>query len=121
MLPGDKMVVIVMHKMLALVMIGNDPGCIRLVLAAFLIGDAIEQEVLIIFIMTYCCVFSEFLCLGVEFDLCYFNLCVLFCILSCIMHLDNHIMRAFGPNNLDNIFMSLIKKNEQRKSYEVLE
>ena len=46
MLPADKMAVIVMHKMMALLMVGNEAGCVRLVQAALQIGAAIEQEVL---------------------------------------------------------------------------
>lgn len=45
MLPADKMAVIVMHKMMSLLMVGNDAGCVRLVQAALQIGTAIEQEV----------------------------------------------------------------------------
>lgn len=44
-LPADKMAVIVMHKMMGLLMIGQDDGCVRVVHAAVHIGDAIEQEV----------------------------------------------------------------------------
>ncbi|XP_021750285.1 DNA-directed RNA polymerase 3B, chloroplastic-like isoform X2 [Chenopodium quinoa] len=45
MLPADKMAVIVMHKMMALLMVGNEAGCVRLVQAALQIGLAIEQEI----------------------------------------------------------------------------
>ncbi|KAL2936435.1 DNA-directed RNA polymerase 3 chloroplastic [Bienertia sinuspersici] len=45
MLPADKMAVIVMHKMMALLMVGNEAGCVRLVQAALQIGAAIEQEI----------------------------------------------------------------------------
>ncbi|XP_074280847.1 DNA-directed RNA polymerase 3B, chloroplastic [Silene latifolia] len=45
MLPADKMAVIVMHKMMALMMVGNETGCVRLVQAALQIGSAIEQEI----------------------------------------------------------------------------
>lgn len=44
-LPADKMALIVMHKMMGLVMVGHDDGCVRLVQAAVQIGVAIEQEV----------------------------------------------------------------------------
>ncbi|KAL5980483.1 hypothetical protein ACLOJK_028391, partial [Asimina triloba] len=44
-LPADKMAVIVMHKMLGLLMSGQDDGCVRVVLAAMYIGEAIEQEI----------------------------------------------------------------------------
>ncbi|KAK9697452.1 hypothetical protein RND81_08G038400 [Saponaria officinalis] len=44
-LPADKMAVIVMHKMMALMMVGNEAGCVRLVQAALQIGSAIEQEI----------------------------------------------------------------------------
>lgn len=44
-LPADKMAVIVMHKMMGLLMVGQEDGCIRLVQAAIRIGEAIEQEV----------------------------------------------------------------------------
>ncbi|KAJ8767841.1 hypothetical protein K2173_020781 [Erythroxylum novogranatense] len=44
-LPADKMAVIVMHKMMALVMVGHDDGCIQVVQAAVQIGMAIEHEV----------------------------------------------------------------------------
>ncbi|XP_064948513.1 DNA-directed RNA polymerase 3B, chloroplastic-like isoform X2 [Musa acuminata AAA Group] len=43
-LPADKMAVIVMHKMMGLLMVGQEDGCIRLVQAAIRIGEAIEQE-----------------------------------------------------------------------------
>ncbi|THU63720.1 hypothetical protein C4D60_Mb01t18810 [Musa balbisiana] len=43
-LPADKMAVIVMHKMMGLLMVGQEEGCIRLVQAAIRIGEAIEQE-----------------------------------------------------------------------------
>lgn len=45
MLPADKMAVIVMHKMMALLMVGDEAGCVRLVQAALQIGSAIEQEI----------------------------------------------------------------------------
>ncbi|CAN6450752.1 unnamed protein product [Victoria cruziana] len=44
-LPADMMAVIVMHKMMVLLMNGQDDGCVRLVHAACHIGEAIEQEV----------------------------------------------------------------------------
>lgn len=44
-LPADKMAVIVMHKMMGLVMMGHEEGCVRVVQAAVQIGMAIEQEV----------------------------------------------------------------------------
>lgn len=44
-LPADKMAVIVMHKMMALVMSGHEDGCIQVVQAAVSIGIAIEHEV----------------------------------------------------------------------------
>ncbi|XP_050227015.1 DNA-directed RNA polymerase 2B, chloroplastic/mitochondrial [Mercurialis annua] len=44
-LPADMMAVITMHKLVALVMTGGEHGCARVVTAACLIGDAIEQEV----------------------------------------------------------------------------
>lgn len=44
-LPADKMAVIVMHKMMGLVMAGNEDGCVQVVQAAVHIGMAIEQEV----------------------------------------------------------------------------
>jgi DNA-directed RNA polymerase len=44
-LPADKMAVIVMHKMMGLVMVGHEDGCVRVVQAAVQIGIAIEQEV----------------------------------------------------------------------------
>ncbi|URD75747.1 hypothetical protein MUK42_09414 [Musa troglodytarum] len=43
-LPADKMAVIVMHKMMGLLMVGQEEGCVRLVQAAIRIGEAIEQE-----------------------------------------------------------------------------
>lgn len=45
-LPADKMALIVMHKMMALLMMGHDDGCVRVVQAAVQIGVAIEQEVI---------------------------------------------------------------------------
>ncbi|CAL2275528.1 unnamed protein product [Prunus armeniaca] len=44
-LPADKMALIVMHKMMGLVMVGNQDGCVQVVQAAVHIGMAIEQEV----------------------------------------------------------------------------
>ncbi|WCJ30146.1 DNA-directed RNA polymerase 3 chloroplastic [Euphorbia peplus] len=44
-LPAEKMAVIVMHKMMGLVMIGHEDGCVPVVQAAVQIGVAIEQEV----------------------------------------------------------------------------
>ncbi|KAM1808968.1 hypothetical protein TB2_025453 [Malus domestica] len=44
-LPPDKMALIVMHKMMGLVMVGNQDGCVQVVQAAVHIGMAIEQEV----------------------------------------------------------------------------
>ncbi|GAB4838125.1 hypothetical protein Ancab_027654 [Ancistrocladus abbreviatus] len=45
MLPADKMAVIVMHKMMGLIMMDNEDGCVRVVQAAVQIGGAVEQEV----------------------------------------------------------------------------
>ncbi|KAF5725888.1 DNA/RNA polymerases superfamily protein isoform 1 [Tripterygium wilfordii] len=44
-LPADKMALIVMHKLMGLVMVGHDNGCVQVVQAAVQIGMAIEQEV----------------------------------------------------------------------------
>ncbi|XP_031285635.1 DNA-directed RNA polymerase 2, chloroplastic/mitochondrial [Pistacia vera] len=44
-LPADKMAVITMHKLMGLLMTGSDHGRARVVQAACMIGDAIEQEV----------------------------------------------------------------------------
>ncbi|CAI0394305.1 unnamed protein product [Linum tenue] len=44
-LPADKMALIVMHKMMGLLMVGHEDGCIQVVQAAVQIGIAIEQEV----------------------------------------------------------------------------
>ncbi|XP_043696053.1 DNA-directed RNA polymerase 3, chloroplastic-like isoform X2 [Telopea speciosissima] len=44
-LPADKMTVIVMHKIMALMMVTPEEGCVRVVQAAIHIGEAIEQEV----------------------------------------------------------------------------
>ncbi|KAM7472905.1 hypothetical protein LguiA_011088 [Lonicera macranthoides] len=44
-LPADKIAVIVMHKMMGLLMMGQDDRCVRVVQAAVQIGSAIEQEV----------------------------------------------------------------------------
>ncbi|CAA6670261.1 unnamed protein product [Spirodela intermedia] len=44
-LPANKMAVIVMHKMMGLLMTGQEEGCVRVVQAAIHIGEAIEQEV----------------------------------------------------------------------------
>ncbi|KAI6680512.1 hypothetical protein NL676_034393 [Syzygium grande] len=46
-LPAEKMAVIVMHKMMGLVMVGNTDGCVELVQAAVHVGVAIEQEVMV--------------------------------------------------------------------------
>ncbi|XP_073001971.1 DNA-directed RNA polymerase 3, chloroplastic isoform X2 [Typha latifolia] len=43
-LPADKMAVIVMHKMMGLLMMGQEEGCVRVIQAAIHIGEAIEQE-----------------------------------------------------------------------------
>lgn len=48
-LPADKIAVIVMHKMMALLMTGQEGRCVRVVQAAVQIGVAIEQEVWILF------------------------------------------------------------------------
>ncbi|KAK4426281.1 DNA-directed RNA polymerase 2, chloroplastic/mitochondrial [Sesamum alatum] len=44
-LPADMMAVITMHKLMGLLMTGGEHGCARVVPAACIIGDAIEQEV----------------------------------------------------------------------------
>ncbi|KAJ6421515.1 hypothetical protein OIU84_028813 [Salix udensis] len=44
-LPADKMSVIAMHQLAAIVMKGGEHGCARVVTAACMIGDAIEQEI----------------------------------------------------------------------------
>ncbi|XP_059635968.1 DNA-directed RNA polymerase 3, chloroplastic isoform X2 [Cornus florida] len=44
-LPADKIAVIVMHKMMGLLMMGQENRCVRVVQAAVQIGVAIEQEV----------------------------------------------------------------------------
>ncbi|KAJ6371154.1 hypothetical protein OIU77_001622 [Salix suchowensis] len=44
-LPADKMSVIAMHQLAAIVMTGGEHGCARVVTAACMIGDAIEQEI----------------------------------------------------------------------------
>lgn len=44
-LPADMMAVITMHKLIGLLMSGGEHGCARVVQAACIIGDAIEQEV----------------------------------------------------------------------------
>lgn len=44
-LSAEKMAVIVMHKMMGLVMVGNNDRCVELVQAAVQVGMAIEQEV----------------------------------------------------------------------------
>ncbi|XVF81816.1 hypothetical protein PTKIN_Ptkin15bG0186400 [Pterospermum kingtungense] len=44
-LPADMTAVITMHKLMGLLMTGGEHGCARVVQAACLIGDAIEQEV----------------------------------------------------------------------------
>lgn len=43
-LPADKMAVIVMHKMMGLVMVGQEDGCVRVVQAAVQIG--VEERVI---------------------------------------------------------------------------
>ncbi|XP_074288521.1 DNA-directed RNA polymerase 3, chloroplastic-like [Silene latifolia] len=43
MLLADKMAVIVMHKIMALMAVGNETGCVTLVQAVFQIGSAIEH------------------------------------------------------------------------------
>jgi len=44
-LPADKMSVIAMHQLAAMVMTGGEHGCARVVTAACMIGDAIEQDI----------------------------------------------------------------------------
>eukprot|EP00258_Populus_trichocarpa_P024947 XP_024440966.1 DNA-directed RNA polymerase 2, chloroplastic/mitochondrial [Populus trichocarpa] len=44
-LPADKMSVIAMHQLAAMVVTGGEHGCARVVTAACMIGDAIEQEI----------------------------------------------------------------------------
>ncbi|XP_031386659.1 DNA-directed RNA polymerase 3, chloroplastic isoform X2 [Punica granatum] len=46
-LSAEKMAVIVMHKMMGLVMVGHNDGCVELVQAAVQVGMAIEQEVMV--------------------------------------------------------------------------
>lgn len=46
-LPASKMAVIAMHKMMGLLMTGQEEGCVRVVQAAIHIGEAIEQEAII--------------------------------------------------------------------------
>lgn len=43
-LPADMMALITMHKLMALLMIGGDHGCARVVQASCQIGEAVEQE-----------------------------------------------------------------------------
>jgi DNA-directed RNA polymerase len=43
-LPADKMSVIAMHQLAAMVVTGGEDGCARVVTAACMIGDAIEQD-----------------------------------------------------------------------------
>lgn len=43
-LPAEKLSVIVMHKMMGLLMVGQEEGCVRVVQAAVHIGEAVEQE-----------------------------------------------------------------------------
>ncbi|KAG5227074.1 DNA-directed RNA polymerase [Salix suchowensis] len=50
-LPADKMSVIAMHQLAAIVMTGGEHGCARVVTAACMIGDAIEQEIRILNIL----------------------------------------------------------------------
>ncbi|KAL8251163.1 hypothetical protein R6Q59_034856 [Mikania micrantha] len=44
-LPADKMAVITMHKIMALIMTGGENGCARVVSASCSVGEAIEQEI----------------------------------------------------------------------------
>lgn len=44
-LPGDKMAVITMHKIMGLIMTGGENGCARVVSASCSVGEAIEQEI----------------------------------------------------------------------------
>lgn len=53
-LPAEMMAVITMHKLVGLLMTGDDHGRARVVQAACLIGDAVEQEVLSILQSYYC-------------------------------------------------------------------
>lgn len=51
-LPADKLAVIVMHRLMGLLMMGEeDDRCVRVVEAAVRIGSAIEQEVSIAFLL----------------------------------------------------------------------
>lgn len=61
-LPAEMMAVITMHKLVGQLMTGDDHGLARVVQAACLIGDAVEQEVLSILQSYYCvlCSFSAF-------------------------------------------------------------
>lgn len=52
-LPAEMMAVITMHKLVGLLMTGAEHGAARVVQAACLIGDAVEQEVLSIFSINY--------------------------------------------------------------------
>jgi len=51
-LPSEKVAVIVMHKMMAMVM-ENEEGCVQLVHAAVHIGMAVEQEVIQCFLLKF--------------------------------------------------------------------
>ncbi|PIN06368.1 DNA-directed RNA polymerase [Handroanthus impetiginosus] len=49
-LPADMMAVITMHKLMGMLMNGGEHGCARMVQAALVIGDAIEQEIYYFFV-----------------------------------------------------------------------
>lgn len=64
-LPADKMAVIVMHKMMALLMMGKEGSCVRVVQAAVQIGVAIEQEVRVyFFVSVFFCIIRYCKCVG---------------------------------------------------------
>jgi len=44
-LPADMLAVITMHKLMGLLMSDQEHGCVKVVHAAVIIGEAIEQEV----------------------------------------------------------------------------
>nr|ABD96891.1 hypothetical protein [Tarenaya spinosa] len=44
-LPADMIAVITMHKLMGLLMTGGDNGCVKVIMAACTVGDAIEQEI----------------------------------------------------------------------------
>ena len=62
-LPADMLAVITMHRLMGLLMSDQEHGCVKVIHAAVVIGEAVEQEVMQCF-TTICSVLSILRLLG---------------------------------------------------------